>query len=258
MARSAQRRRGPPSMMRRGGEGPDKFSRAASAAMLPNTAIWLSQFGVTDLSGEVDRWASWGGGISCELVAASSLKRPAYSATGGVGGRPLITTDGSNDIMTGAITLGGAHTSNELALTGHRVAFGTLGDYFLGYAQGGADRYAIRDRTATALYFASGNTVVTHASGSADPDANDQRWWATRDQATTTARLGHGTTVDQSITSATIVSYTDGGLVVFGNSILEGAAGNFAVQALDFGALLTEDQRAYLREFITFWTGIAA
>lgn len=224
----------------------------------PNTAIWVSDDGRTDVSGAVDVWASTYGGKSCTLTAIGASNRPAVNLTGGVGSRPLITTDGTDDVLMGSITLGAAHTANEFAVTGARVAYGALGDVIIGYYNSAALRYAMRDRTTGLLYLGAGTTTIIAVGAPADPDANNQRWWGRRDLGTTTVEIGHGTVSDNVNTGATVVSYADGGDLVFGADNAGTSASNFAVQGLDFGGLMTSTERAEVRAFLTYMTGIAA
>lgn len=238
---------------------PDIYGPAASAVILPRTAVWISQKGVAESGGFVDSWTSYLGGISCTLAQATAGFRPAYAAAAGVGGRPLISTDGVNDHLFGTITLGAAHAANEWAITGDRVALSVLGNVVLGYYQGGALRYGLRDRTAQSFYNGVGtSTLISPAIPANDPDGNNQRWWCTRDLATTSAAIGDGANTAISTGAAVVVSYVDGQQVYWGSS--PGGVGGTAtrVQALDFGELLSASQRQYLRDLITYWTGITA
>ncbi len=254
---------------RRGGAGPNRrgafrlgasasiYSPAVSAAVLPRTAIWISQKNVTESGGFVDSWGSYLGGISATLSGAG-IQRPAYGASAGVGGRPLISFDGVDDNLSGVITLGAAHTANEWAITGDRTALSVLGNVVLGYYQGGALRYGLRDRTVNAFYNGAGTIVLTIVGTPAtDPDGNNQRWWCTRAPAPLAA-IGHGGTTDGSTAAGAIVSYIDGQSIYVGASPGGVGATSPRVQAIDFGELLSASQRQYLRDLITYWTGITA
>ncbi len=229
------------------------------ATRLPNTAIWISTDGVTtaDAGATIDVWASTLGGVSCTITAPAAGQRPAHNATGGVGSRPLITTDGTDDVMNGALTVGSTHGHTWYAVTGARVAFGALGDRWLGYGAGSTNYYGMQDRTTTTLYQNCDTGSLIAASG--DPDGNNQRWWCKRDKPTLSASLGYGTTTTASSSGGMTGenNRADGGTVSFGSNLSGTASANIAVQAIDFGQDLTADQLTELRALLSYHTGIA-
>ena len=98
-------RRGARFGRRGGGAAPSPYSPAASALQLPNTAIWISTSGLTLADGDttVDSWLAGWGGIRPTLTAPAATNRPAYSPTGGTGGRPLVTFDGADNCLPDAL-----------------------------------------------------------------------------------------------------------------------------------------------------------
>lgn len=246
---------------RRGGAGPNRrgafrvparlpswnFSPAESAAILPAMAIWISQQGIT-LGVGVASWASYLGGLSSTVAQAVGGQQPAYSAGGGVGGRPLITFDGTDDALEGAIAKGSAWSDYEQGWVGARTAFSAIGDPILGFLNAGTYRWSFSDRTlATVRFNVNGGAnqdyaitdgVNVHLSG--------------RSVLNVQTLEAYGVVVASAASVTT--SRADPGTVRFG-SITAGPS--ITAQAFYMGASLTTVQRTYLRALLTFYTGIA-
>lgn len=249
---------------RRGGAGPNRrgafrlqsglarfsFSPTESAVILPKSAIWISQQGVTAGTG-VSSWASYLGGLACTMVQATVGRQPAYSASGGVGGRPLITTDGVDDFIEGPINKGDAWNNIEMGVAGRRVAFGTAGDTWILHHQSGSFVAGVRDASATAHQM---TTSTTSANGTSDPDGNNAMWagsCVTNSVVAWKNGVAEGTTASGSFGP-------DGNprTVCVGGRVVTAAYSNIAIQAAFTGELLTTEQRLYLRALLTFYTGI--
>jgi hypothetical protein len=237
-----------------GGASGPTYSPAESAIILPQSAIWISQQGVTQ-AGTVSAWASYLGGVSSTLTQGTGAAQPAYNASGGVGGLPLITFDGTDDVLTAAITKGSAWSSYEWGIVGQRVAFGTAGDVWAGYGTAaGVMRFSLQDQTA-ALFR---GTVIggANVSGTTDPDAFPAHYSCGAGGGLITVRVGG--VIEGGPTAATVTSRADGENVCLGASPTGATAANVAMQAAYIGPELTADQRTYLRGALTFWTSISS
>lgn len=226
------------------------------ATRLPNTAIWISTDGVTtaDAGASIDVWASTLGGVSCTITALGAGNRPAHNATGGVGSRPLLTTDGTDDVMTGTLTIGvSPQGATEAAVAGTRVAFGALADRWYGYGSGVTNYWGLCDRTASALYMQGDTSSLI---GSGDPDGVNARWWTRRAPAAT-GSIGHNSTTDATSAGLSLNDRADGGTVMLGGNRAATACANIAIQAFDYGVEPTADQRTEIRALLSYHTGIA-
>jgi hypothetical protein len=226
------------------------YSPAESALILPDTSVWVSQQGVTQ-SGSVSSWASYLGGRSNTVSQAVGGQQPIYSASGGVGGRPLITFDGTDDVLEGAFSKGSAWTSHEGGCVGSRVAVGAVGDTWCMLHQSGGFIAGLRDQSAGAVHF---TTVTTTANGTSDPDGANGFWSGSA--ITNEVRCRKGGVVEGETLSGTVGSVADTCTVAVGGRVATAAYANIAIQAWSWGPRLTDDQRSYLRALLTFWTGI--
>lgn len=96
---------------------PVVVSAAAYTPMVRLPRLWLrTDLGVPADTGAWDAWYNQGTiGSGLDVLQATGAKQPTYDATGGSNSKPMLTFDGSNDMMvsTGAGWTGGscAHTS---------------------------------------------------------------------------------------------------------------------------------------------------
>ena len=225
----------------------------AHATYLADTAIGISTAGVTLVGSDVDEWASSLGGISVTLTAPSASQRPAYSATGGPGSRPLITGDGTDDVLTGTLTKGSAFDDYEWGGVARLVAHVSAGDRWVAYGVGSVSRFHISERAGgTYRITVSGGanveplldstTALLHWSGDATPSTINAR------------RTG----VVEATASATVTSRSDGEtLSVFADGAGTNAS-NSELMAFYCGPILTSDQRTHLRALLTYHTGVTS
>ena len=226
----------------------------AHATYLPATAIGVSTSGLTtaDNGTTVDQWAASLGGIACTLEAPAATNRPAYSASGGVGARPLVTFDGTDNGLDGPLTKGSAFANCELGFVGSRVAFGVAGALAISYsATGTTPHFSLQGASAAALRFSGGANVNT----TTDPDGTTAHYSGDALTGTWNARVA-GTI--QNTGSASVTSRADGGGLSLGSRVNAASQwGNFALQAWYCGPALTSDQRTHLRALLTYHTGVA-
>ena len=221
---------------------------------LPDTAIGVSTAGITteDFGTTVDQWAPTLGGLAASTapaVASSAFARPAYFDTGGVGGRPRIASDGTDDALVGAsITRGAAWLDSEMGIVGFRTLYDTVSDTYIGYL----DVIYLNDRNVSEFRFtvsggANVNTGVnpdltpTHLSG--DSDATDLN-----------ARQ-NGTVVGTFAIAQP--SRADGNAYSLFASTIGTRFASMSYQAWYLGGKLTTDQRLHLRALLTYHTGIS-
>lgn len=254
--------------MRRQGAGPNRrggcfrvasrlpwnFSPAESAIILPQTAVWISQQGVTVATG-VSQWVSYLGGVSSALVQATGGFQPAYNAIGGVGGRPLITFDGVDDVLKGGFLKNPALFADlEMGYIGQRVAYVSVSDVWMMLEETatGAFIYGIRDQSATQWH---GTTATqTIVSVGSDPDGVNAHYsW---DAAPGAFNLRVGGVVNATSGQPFGSDAGTGRSLAIGGRTAVGTYANIAGQAHYAGALLSAAQRTYLRAALTFYTGI--
>lgn len=231
-----------------GGGGGD----APPPAVLSRIALVLSTEGVTVSGGVVDSWATAAvSGVSATLAAAGSA-RPAYSATGGVGGRPLITFDGVDDFLTGIITKSSAFSDYEIGVVGQRLSFTAANEGIACYALGGSPRFYLNDNTATTIRF----TVVGGANVvGGNPSTAPAHYSGDAASGGTVNCRQNGTVINT--TTATVTSRPDGESWVLGSRTAAGADyAHYALQAAYIGPLLTAGERDDLRAYLTTMTGI--
>lgn len=215
---------------------------------LPTAAIWDSKEGVTQ-AGTVSAWASSYGGLSVTLTAAGVPNQPLYDATGGIGGRPLITFDGTDDALEGTITKGSAWNDYEQGWVGKRAAFDTISDPIFGFLNAGTYRWSFSDRTTTTVRFnVNGginqdytitNGATIHLGGRSVGGTQTLEvdgTLVTSGAGATTSRADPGTVRMGSTTACPLVSF----------------------QAAYMSTNLTSDQRLHLRALLSYLTGHAS
>lgn len=217
------------------------------ATYLPDTAIGVSTAGLTlaDSGTTVDAWAATMGGVSATLTAPTSGQRPAYSASGGAGGRPLVTGDGSGDVLTGTVTKGSTWSTGELGLVG--ACLTALSSRMARWAAN-----TLLFSSTTTNYFrarwsngAVSTTSVALTTGHWSLDAASGGSQNLRQNGTVLVTGAAGAS-DES----------DGAqFAIFGDGA--GATTNVALQAWYLGPQLTADQRTHLRALLTYHTGVA-
>ena len=248
---------------RRGGAGPNRrgafrlgrrpswtFSPAESAVMLPTSAIWISQEGIT-LGVGVASWASYLGGLASTVSQAVGGQQPAYAAGGGVGGRPLLTFDGIDDVLEGVTSKGSNWTDHEMGVVGARVAFGAGGDTWIMMRQGGGFMVGIRDNSAAAWQY---TTSTTAAIGTTDPDGNQAFWSGSA--ITGQVRARRNGTIEATNAAGVVGATAEPVVTAIGGRVASAAYANIAIQAAFTSTILSDDQRTYLRALLTFYTGI--
>lgn len=252
-------RRGPnrkfsslPALLRRGGRSPVVGGASGPPAVLSRIALVLSTEGVSVSGGVVDAWATCAdSGVSASL-AATLTARPAYSATGGVGSRPLITFDGINDFLTGIVTKGSAWSDYEIGIVGQRLSFTAANEGIAGYALGGTPRFYLNDNTSTTFRF----TVVGGANVTGgNPSTAPAHYSGDAASGGTVNARQNGTVINT--TTTTVTSRADGESWVLGSRTAAGADyAHYALQAAYIGPLLTAGERTDLRAYLTAQTGI--
>lgn len=234
------------------GAGRNQYSAATSAMMLPQTAVWVSQNGVTtaDAGTTANSWASSFGGISATLTSPAATNRPAYSATGGVGSRPLLTFDGVDNVLEGTVSKGSGWTSYEGGIVGNRVA-GNATDVWIMMHQSGGFVFGISDNTTTGWRVLTGTTV---ALGTTNPNGDNAYWSGSAITNEVVSRRNG--TAQNTTASGTVGTTNEPVTCALGGRIATSEYGNIAIQAAVWGVRLTTTQRDYLRGLLNYWTGI--
>lgn len=208
---------------------------------------------LADSGTTVDSWASSFGSISATLTAPTASRRPAYSASGGIGGRPLIDFDGSSDGIRGAISKGSAFTSVEF---GHVATAGTVtnGDYAMEWG-GTSDRQVqlsggnLRANILGSLN-RDGSTAISTSTpqhwscnGTGSGGACDLRLEGSSESGgvTVNASIADGSSLGIGMRAGSDTGFYDG-----------------AIHAWYAGSELTTDQRLDLRALLTYLTGAAS
>lgn len=227
------------------------------AAHLPATAIGVSTAGLTlaDSDTTVQSWAATLGGLAAALSAPTASQRPAHSATGGTGSRPLVTWDGTDDALSGTLTKGAAWDDYEFGVVGRQTSIGAANDRVMAYGTGGTPEFGINEAGTSgdwrvgvaggvsAVLFTTDNaTTFGHYSGDSVG-------------GTQSARFG-GTVENSSAT--TTPSKTDGQTLALGaRPGADAQFGALELQAWYCGPALTSDQRTHLRALLTYHTGVS-
>lgn len=228
-----------------GGSAADPFSPAASAVMLPNTAIGVSTLGLTlaDSDTTADSWAATYGGLAATLASPSAGERLAYSATGGVGSRPLVTST-TGKRLNGTITKSSAFATVEIGFVGSQLTYLGAGA-FVSYA--------------LAIEILNNGAALVRGRWSALPSsttlATTIAHWSMDGTASGTLSTRVGGTAEGTGTAGTSVA--DGGVLCLGNRAGSAYPTNTGFQAWYIGPQLTADQRTYLRSLLTDLTGVS-
>jgi hypothetical protein len=232
-----------------GGASGPTYSPAESALMLPFSSIGISQQGVTQ-AGTVSAWQSYLGGISVSLVQAVGASQPTYDPSGGIGGRPLVTFDGVDDVMKGPITKGSAFSDFEMGIVGQRVTFASAADFWILYETVIAGLlFGIRDASA-ATWRVTSNIDLNATS---DPDGVTAHYSA---NAITGVYDTRKNSVLESTSAGAYTTQADTQVLALGGRSGVAAHANIAVQAWYLGPQLSGAQRTYLQGLLAFYTGI--
>lgn len=241
-----------------GGRGRHEQGGGGGGSFNPDAlplAIGLSTLGLTleDSDTTVQTWTAAHGTLAgLALAAPAATNRPSYSAAGGTGGRPIVTFDGVDDVLTGLLTRGEAWGDCELGIVGR-----TLGNadnrYILAYDNTTGFRLTGWDITNTARFETRNPGGATSISIS-DPGAARAHISADWDGADQSVRFAGAV---QDTDAATPTDYVDGNAVSLGASPSAAAPLNVEIQAWYIGARLTDTQRADLRAWLTTHTGIS-
>lgn len=220
--------------------------------MMPPGSCWISQQGTAEATapGQLSSWLNYLGSVSCTLAQAVSGSQPLINASGGVGGLPLITTDGVDDVLFGNITKGSAWADYEIGVVGRRLSFTAAGRLWWAY-QGG--NFSLNDQTAALVRFTVAGGANTSHTGFDPDDAADRHYSGDALSGVMNARVG-GSIV--ATNAGTVTSRADGGVLSLGATAAGATPSNISLQAMYAFPALTADQRTYLRAALTFYTGI--
>lgn len=228
------------------------YSAGASAAVLPATAVWLTTEGLTlaDSDTTANAWASSRGGVAATLTAPAATNRPAYTA----GAVPVLTFDGSDNVLYGAVTKGSAWDTYEWGVVGQRIAWGSTSDMWVAYYNAASHRFSIQDSTTDALFRAS-IAGGANINGTSDPDGLLAHYAVSCTAAPAIEVMVNGAT--EASSGAAVTSRPDGGTVSVGGSPVGTLYGSTALRAVYAGPALSTDQRTYLRALLTAATGVS-
>lgn len=215
---------------------------------LPNSIIWISSEGETLSGSEVLSWASSYGGLSATFNALSATQRPLYNATGGVGGRPIITGDGINDQLEAALPGGLSSLSREGGIVYSVASPPVTSTVILTAVDGSGNQVltvGIHDPATTGYV----RLISLSHAGFAGPAH------VSCDGTTTTGtNLRKSGTVVASGGNAAPWTPTFLKALSFGGGTFPS---NASLQAVYYGEQLTADQRTHLRALLTYHTGVA-
>lgn len=224
------------------------------ATYLPLTAIGVSTSGLTlaDSDTTVDSWAATLGGLSQTLTAPVAADRPAYSATGGTGSRPLVTFDGSTDVLRGTLTKGSAFTTIECGMVGGVLSVAN-NDAFFAWQNTNTRLIMITGATARAFVMSTG--PFNGSTGVLSSTRQHHSIDATGGGGTSNYRV-NGTV--QNSGTAVAASILDGSVCALAALATASSFANVDCQAWYFGVQLTADQRTHLRALLTYHTGVSS
>lgn len=226
------------------------------ATRLATCALGHMGSGVTTVSGGLDTAAATHGGFAITVTAPSSGARPAYSATGGVGSRPVSTGDGTDDVLFGTFSSGvGTMVGYGLGYAGHRVAFGASSDVSVGQmnAAGTSHAHSLQDVSASAWRFGASGGANLNATS--DPDGVDAVYSGHANSGG--SYFTYKNNVQESTTSSTTPSRAEPvSLCLFGRANLT-FFGNYAIQAwMVWATAPTSTERDEAHALIKYLTGI--
>lgn len=228
------------------------YGPAASAALLPSTAVWLTVAGLTlaDSDTTVNAWASSRGGVAATLTAPAATNRPAYTP----GAVPVVTFDGTDNVLSGQMAKGSAWTNVEIGWVGSRVAFGAASDTMIGYGVPNSMLLVLVDLNAASIRMVA--AAAATAAGTSDPDGIVAHWSGDNDGANGN-NIRRGGAVEANAGAGVFTSRADGNRVcIGGNSYSLTAFGNLTSMAAYAGPSLSSDQRTYLRALLSAATGV--
>jgi hypothetical protein len=225
----------------------------------PDTAIGVSTSGLTLADGDttVDQWAAAYGGKKAEVVlsAPAATNRPAYSATGGPGSRPMVTGDGVDNVLRDTTaTFGGTWAAFQADFVGLIAAAGAAGDRLILY--GGTTGLFSMSESATQRLFGNTTSASISSTGTTAFTTTHRQGTFDWDGANQSVRVNNGAAEDTD--ASTHVAYADGSSV----AIFGGTGGTNACNASCLGwaltrGSLTSGQKADLRAFFSNKCGIS-
>jgi len=225
----------------------------------PDSAIGITTTGLTLADGDttVDQWAAAYGGKKAEvvIVAPAATNRPAYSATGGPGSRPMVTSDGTDNVLRDtACTFGGTWAAFSLDYVGYIVAAGSAGDRFQLY--GTSSGFFSMSESATQRLFGNTTSASVSSTGTTAFTTSHRQGTFYWDGANQTLHVNNGAAED---TDASVhAAYADGSTYsMFGTPAAANCINaNCLGWAITRGTL-TAGQKADLRAFFQNKTGVA-
>lgn len=231
------------------------------ATHLANVAMYMLTEGVTTADGgtTVDAIAqSYGGWNPGAFSATGSGVRPAYEATGGVGGRPRMVTDGAVDyLLRTAMTKGSAWVGHDFGAVCSISADGANGDYLLAIGSAVGERRRLNelgsnmrsqadDETGTPVGPTSTTTYTPLQLRSGDWSASGA-----------TLNWRQNRVVETSVANAND-QWADAANASVGASVAGGQPAAWNVHGFYFCYdLLTSAQRLHLGSLFTYHTGVA-
>jgi hypothetical protein len=249
------------------------YATSNALAFAPDTrfpllAIGISTTGLTlaDSDTTVDSWAAMYGGkkSAVTLSAPAATNRPAYDATGGPGGRPLVTWDGVDNVLRStAVTMGYDWNAHCMHIVGYCVGAETAGDIMMRYEPAGRSAAFTVTSTPQMRFITSGTGGTT--SVGTTTITGSHRLMSARAVALASGvqslHINNGAAEDSD--AITVAAWTDGQQFVMGAS----ASGTLAVNLRCIGwalgardsasAVLDSSQNADLYAFFQNKTGVA-
>ena len=195
----------------------------------------------------VDEWASCEGAVSATVTAPSSSARPLYDATGGAGGRPLIVGDGVDDRLSD-VAYSYAPSAIEFGVVAHSYSTAGNNNRFISRGGGATSAFINQQIVGTVRVGAPSGRITALVS-----PAGAQHFSGDSDGSTATNLRFNGAIAATTLADAVSLSNR---LDLFGYPST-GYYANGGVQAVYFGAKLTDARRLNRRAYLTGRTGVA-
>jgi hypothetical protein len=225
----------------------------------PDGAIGLSTSGLTlaDSNTTIDQWAAVHGGQKANVVLAApaATNRPAYSASGGPGGRPAGVFDGVDNVLRDAAVdaFGGTWGGMELHAVGFLAGAETGADVIMRYQ--GTQSFTLNVTTTPQARGTSGGAGGASSTGTTTITATSRQITFDWNGSSQSIRVNNSA---EDTDAATPAAYSDAGSVALGASVsgTTATAGTWVGWAVNRGAL-SASQRADLRAFFQNKLGIS-